>query len=277
MQNTRQAREHVMQGVAALQQGRRMDARRACEQALGLDRDCVEAYLMLARLTYPGETYLTILHRIHRMIEPETYVEIGVKGGVSLSCALPKTQCIGIDPDPGLGIETGDNTRIFSMTSDDFFESHDMRRLLRNRSIDLGFIDGLHIFENVLRDFIHMERLSSSTGTLLIHDCLPFDEITSARERSTRYWTGDVWRILPVLARFRPDLSLTVIACAPSGLAIVRNLDPTSNVLSNEYNDVLNFGFSFPLSHAFARPIGDIEVISSEWSSLSQVLHCLIQ
>ena len=45
--------------------------------------------------------------------------------------------------------------------------------------MELAFIDGLHLFEQVLRDFINVERHSSPSTVVLLHDCLPLDEATA--------------------------------------------------------------------------------------------------
>jgi Methyltransferase domain len=41
----------------------------------------------------------------------------------------------------------------------------------------MAFIDGLHHFEQVLRDFINVEKRATSEGLIVIHDCIPFDEV----------------------------------------------------------------------------------------------------
>ena len=48
---------------------------------------------------------------------------------------------------------------------------------------ELVFIDGLHLFEQVLRDLINVERHSTTDTVVLLHDCLPLDEVTSGRRR----------------------------------------------------------------------------------------------
>jgi len=35
------------------------------------------------------------------------------------------------------------------------------------------------------------------------------------------FWTGDVWKIVPALIKFRPDLRVFTIACPPTGLTVV--------------------------------------------------------
>ncbi len=92
--------------------------------------------------------------------------------------------------------------------------------------MDLAFVDGLHHWDQTLRDFAHTERHSHPRGRVLIHDCLPIDSRTSNRERTTVVWSGDVWKVVVWLRRHRPDLRVTTLDVEPTGLAVVTGLDP---------------------------------------------------
>jgi hypothetical protein len=48
-------------------------------------------------------------------------------------------------------------------------------------------------------------------------------------------WTGDVWRTLLLLRRVRPDLQITVLDAAPTGLVLITNLNPASTLLRESY------------------------------------------
>lgn len=270
LKNQRASRDFLQQGANALQDKRFEEARNAFEKALSLDRDCVEAYLALARMRFPGQTYLDILSRIHRLLRPKTYVEIGVGSGASLSRVLPSTQSAGIDPQPCLTEAIPSDARLILLRSEDVFGAADPSALLGFGVIDLGFVDGMHLFENVLDDFNYIERHASPTGVILIHDCLPFDAVTSSRERSTRFWTGDVWRVLPTLRKFRPDLEITVVECAPSGLAIVRKLDPRSHVIERERANMLSYGHALAL-HAPLGTFG-VRLLPNDWGGIERLL-----
>ncbi len=175
--------------------------------------------------------YYRTLRRLHEILAPRTYLEIGIRKGDSLALAASAAVAIGIDPKPMLSKPTASNAKIFAFTSDEFFATHDVRAELGGRDLDLAFIDGMHLFEYVLRDFANVERCSSPGTVIVLHDCLPVDELSASRERTTSLWTGDVWKVVPVLRRFRPDLNLTIVDASPSGLVIVEGLDPASTVL----------------------------------------------
>ena len=182
--------------------------------------------------------YLGLLRQVHEHLRPGTYVEVGVHEGASLALAAPGTRSVGIDPTPSVRGPLGPDTTVLRQTSDVAFSGDEVSRLLAGRPIELAFIDGLHLFECALRDFIAVERHCTPASTILVHDCYPRDEVTSARERTTVFWSGDVWKLVLCLGELRPELQVAVADVAPTGLAIVRGLDPTSEVLSRHYDDL---------------------------------------
>jgi len=184
------------------------------------------------------DDYLGLLRRIHEHLRPTTYVEIGVHEGASLALAAPGTRSVGIDPAPSVRPPLPPDTTVLQETSDAAFSGDELSRLLDGRPVALAFIDGLHLFECALRDFIAVERRCTPSSTILVHDCYPRDEVTSARDRTTVFWSGDVWKLVLCLAEFRPDLQVAVADVVPTGLAIVRGLDPASDVLCRPYDDL---------------------------------------
>ena len=186
-----------------------------------------------------GHGYFALLEDMHERLRPRTYAEIGVYTGRSLARARPGTKLVGIDPKP-LVVDPAVEAvaRIFRMTSDEFFERHDLKEVLGGLPVDLAFIDGMHLFEFVLRDFMNLERNSGEKSVILIHDTAPPDSETAQREAETPGWTGDVWKIIPCLREFRPDLQITAID-VPPGMTMVEGLDPTSGVLAGAYDEIL--------------------------------------
>ncbi len=202
----------------------------------------------VARL-FPGPDYYVVLRWIHEILQPANYVEIGVRRGTSLRLKLPDTVGIGIDPEPALDQEPPPGTRLFATRSDEFFQQHRLTEVIKAPSFALAFIDGLHLFEQALRDFINLERYAGSRSVILIHDCLPLDEASSGRTRTTRFYSGDVWKLAVCLREQRPDLRLAIVRTGPTGLGLVTGLDPHSVVLPNAYEALLarytNLRFSF--------------------------------
>jgi hypothetical protein len=106
--------------------------------------------------------------------------------------------------------------------------------------VELAYIDGMHQFEFALRDFMNLERYVAADSVILADDCYPLDAETATRERHTKIWSGDVWKVILVLKQYRPDLSVHVVKVPPTGLAIIRNLNPASTVLEGHYQQIVD-------------------------------------
>jgi hypothetical protein len=171
---------------------------------------------------FPGPDYREVLRWIHHELKPATYVEIGVGWGDSLRLAQPSTMAVGIDPSPQC---TGP-WRIFPLTSQEFFVRYDLREALGGRPVSLALVDGLHSFEQALEDILRLERYCTSGSVIALHDTIPLNEETSARMRTTEFYTGDVWKTVAFLRRFRPELDMITLQAAPTGLTLISGFDP---------------------------------------------------
>jgi len=230
---------HYQAALADAQAGRMSAAIAGCRAALRLDPNYTPAHILLAAIDLPGEDYFRVLGRIHAHLRPRTYVEIGVSTGDSIRLVGPETRALGVDPQPEIAFELAPNVKIFAQTSDDFFARNDVRAELGGLPIDLAFIDGMHHFEFALRDFMNIEPLCAPGSTILIHDVYPLDERTAARERVTGFWSGDIWRLVLLLRKHRPDLVVHTIGATPTGLAVVRNLDPKSTYIRDHLDALI--------------------------------------
>ncbi|MCC5898754.1 MAG: tetratricopeptide repeat protein [Phormidium sp. BM_Day4_Bin.17] len=193
----------------------------------------------ISGLILPGVNYLVILKRLHLFLTPKNYVEIGVDRGESFKLGSLSTVSIGIDPQPKLQCKIAPSAKIFQMTSNAFFQNHNLLKELHGHKVDFAFIDGLHLFEQALKDFINLEKYSHSNTVICFHDTFPLDEITARRDRTTSFWSGDVWKIALILKKYRPDLRISTVATRPTGLTIVTNLDSSSQILSKHYDNIL--------------------------------------
>jgi hypothetical protein len=208
--------------------------------ALPFDDELLKEHLALATSSLPGPDYYTVLRWMHEILKPRSYIEIGIRNGESLLLALAETRCIGIDPLPGIRSPLPENMRIFATTSDEFFRNENVPALLGSPHFSVAFIDGLHLFEQALRDFINLEKFASPRSIILLHDCLPLDAVTSDRTRTTHFYTGDVWKLTMCLRVHRPDLRMTMIRTRPTGLCLVSHLNPQSTALESQYADLLS-------------------------------------
>jgi predicted O-methyltransferase YrrM len=172
-----------------------------------------------------GMTRYEFLARAHALCQPRTYLEIGVQFGGSLALAEAAEIAAGIDPTPMVrGDLQRPNQVVYQMTADEFFTRRVDVLTAPPRGIDFAFIDGSHLFEDALRDFLNVERyLTNGRSVVFLDDVLPYSSAIAARVQPPGDWTGDVWRIIDVLEEHRPDLDLTLIDVSPTGLLMVHS------------------------------------------------------
>ena len=198
------------------------------------------------------------LRRLHEVARPRNYLEIGVNSGRSL--ALSRVPSIGVDPEFKVTVPQRVDLHLVKQTSDRFFARPDpilhlrsgrnpLRNLRRGRSafahyrggtsLDLAFIDGMHLFEYALRDFMNVERFATWTTVIVFDDMLPRDVDEAARDRHTSAWAGDVFKVIPVLRQYRPDLTIVPVDTEPTGVLMVLGADPTSTALTAHYAEIV--------------------------------------
>jgi cephalosporin hydroxylase/glycosyltransferase involved in cell wall biosynthesis len=179
--------------------------------------------------------YLAILRLAHEILRPSLYLEIGVRAGASLR--LASGNAVGVDPMPAENLALRDNATLVKARSDEFFTA-DAARLLQPPP-ELIFIDGMHLFEYALRDFINVERHAAPGALAVIDDIFPNHPVQGRRRRQSSNWMGDVWRLFACLREERPDLFLLPLDTFPGGLLLVAGLDPNNDTLRQRYDDIV--------------------------------------
>ncbi len=106
----------------------------------------------------------------------------------------------------------------------------------------------MHLFEYLLRDFINVERFCRPDSIVVMHDCVPHDPYIALRRpddprralsSTASWWAGDVWKIVPALRKYRPDLRIYVFDAFPTGLVCVTGLCPGNDTLSANYAKIV--------------------------------------
>ena len=252
--------------------GRAREAVAACKALLELAPNYWSAHNLLASIELPGESYFRMLERVHAHLRPRTYLEIGVSRGESIRLAGPGTRAIGVDPEPEVVFPLGPNVSVVEETSDEFFAGRDVRAELGGLPVELAFIDGMHRFEFALRDFMNIEALCTPSSTILVHDVYPIDERTAARERVTGFWSGDIWRLVLLLRKHRPDLVVRTIAAPPTGLAVVRNLDPQSTYIRDRLDALVAEYLAVDFRALASGKAEQLAVVPNDWSQVRALL-----
>lgn len=188
-----------------------------------------------------GQRYNRFLARLHQTCLFDWYLEVGCRKGRTFALARGKTLAV----DPFFQVDTNvigpkPALHLFQQTSDDFFDSQFLEKL--DIRLSFSFLDGMHLFEYLLRDMINTEKASDPKAVIALHDCCPYSHKMTTRDLDNipgGAWTGDVWKLIPILREYRPDLHLTVLDSKPTGLVLLSNLDPASNVLSENYDQIV--------------------------------------
>jgi tetratricopeptide (TPR) repeat protein len=253
--------------------GEKAKALTHCSMARELDTGSVPAFFLLTQLRLPGEYYFDVLSRIIAHLKPKTYVEIGVFEGASLQLAKTAKAIVGIDPDPKITWPLPPHMKVFKAASDVFFSGHNLNDELGQRPVDLAFIDGMHQFEFAMRDFANVEACCRSDSVILIHDCFPLDEESAGREPRATRWSGDVWRLIVLLKKNRPDLLIHTIATAPTGLAVIQNLNPESTYLLDNKDRLSEEFLSLEYSYLDDDKAEKLNLFPNHWPSIQAMLR----
>jgi len=73
---------------------------------------------------------------------------------------------------------------------------------------------------------------------IVLPDPIPFNAETASRERTTDFYSGDVWKASLVLRRHRPELKMVTVRTAPTGLSLVTGLDSGNRQLEEELPEI---------------------------------------
>ena len=108
-----------------------------------------------------GVYYRKFLSELHIFCQPKSYLEIGTRNGDSMK----DVNCDSILIDPKFNIKqnvfttTRKSSLFFQVTSDYFFNNYNPEHFVKY-PIDMFFLDGMHRFEYLLRDFTVYYNLS---------------------------------------------------------------------------------------------------------------------
>jgi hypothetical protein len=174
------------------------------------------------------------------------YLEIGIRSGHTF-LRIRAGRKLAVDPSPRLGtfkrirwwLRNPSNlrSRMFRMTSDEFFSGH--AGLFADSGLDIAFIDGLHTYQQSLRDVENCLALLNAGGVILMHDCSPPSEAAAAPAGSPDeaaqsdlpgwegMWCGDVYKTILHLRSRRRDLRVSVLDC-DNGVGVVEPGQPES-------------------------------------------------
>jgi hypothetical protein len=135
-------------------------------------------------------------------------------------------------------------------TSDEFFAKH--HNLLAQSGVTVALIDGLHTYEQSLRDVQNTIRYLNDGGLIVMHDCNPtspskaYPAASYEQFRKTHkthfLWCGDVWKTIAHLRCTRTDLEVFVLKC-DFGLGVIRR-GQAESVLECQPDDIRKWTYA---------------------------------
>lgn len=158
------------------------------------------------------------LAMLHRELKPRGYLEIGVRYGDSLR--LAQCPAIGVDPVPP-AVHLPPHHSFYGMTSDQFFSEVWTPHSQVNFPMDLVYIDGMHLYEFALRDFLNVARYANPNTVVVFDDTHPYSQSIATREQPPGDWTGDVWKTMEVIKAVPGLFSWAEVDVSPTGAFVV--------------------------------------------------------
>ena len=155
-----------------------------------------------------------LINDIAKIIDARSYLEIGVETGLTFN-QVKIFQKTAVDPrflfDYQRDFRT--NLSFHEITSDEFFKKL-AKNEIKNQKFDLVFIDGLHVFEQVVKDFMNVINHMNLGGVIVIDDTVPIDEFSALPSQKDCYrlriesgrhndgsWHGDVYKLIYILSK----------------------------------------------------------------------------
>ena len=160
------------------------------------------------------------------------YLEIGTQFGLTLEAVECQTKT-GVDPNPKFSTKSiPANVKVFSQDSNSLFANCPL-----SESWNLIFLDGLHEFNQTLRDFENSIKFLASGGLIIIDDVLPDDRYSALPVQAQcnlerklngvnrRTWHGDVFKLVFLLSRYRENFDFYTFIYPGNPQTIVRLKD----------------------------------------------------
>jgi len=197
------------------------------------------------------------------LYDTPSYLEIGVNHGLTFN-SVRAARKVAVDPKFNFDVKSAsslDNTASFyEVTSDVYFADHHQNDEL----FDVIFLDGLHTFDQTLRDLMNAVAFLKPGGAILIDDTVPasyaaalpdiddFFRFRDAAQFVEHSWMGDVFRLVFFIRDYLPSYSYATIL-ETHGQTVVwkqkrrltRGLLPVREVACLEYAQAMIEDLSF--------------------------------
>jgi hypothetical protein len=163
-----------------------------------------------------------VIQGVLSLFNNPNYLEIGVSEGATFH-NVTAAQKVAVDPrfrfDVSAVEKNNPEASYHPVTSDEYFGSI----IEETEKFDVIYIDGLHTFDQTLRDFANSIAHLATGGIIVIDDVLPSSYFASIRDLDVLYklrsaqvapdgaWMGDVYRLVYFIQNFYQSFSYRTI------------------------------------------------------------------
>ncbi|HEX8447814.1 MAG TPA: class I SAM-dependent methyltransferase [Sphingomonas sp.] len=206
------------------------------------------------------------------LYERPSYLEIGVFDGNTFNAVrAARKVAVDIAFSCDLAAErvavAGQDVHFHECSSDDYFA-----HIIGNDCFDVIFIDGLHTFDQTLRDLLNAIGHLREGGTIVIDDVLPpsyaaslpsqrdSNAFRAARGIRNVDWMGDVYRVIFFLRDYLPGFSFATLV-ENHGETVLWRQTRAVDAATRPVEQISRLGFADCQLHREAfniRPFGDI-------------------
>lgn len=165
----------------------------------------------------------SVLSRLTNLYPQARYLEVGVAKGVTFF-QVPAARKVAVDPAFRFDVEAmaaqHAGTEFHQVPSDDYFGM----LVEPDEQFDVIYLDGLHVYEQTMRDLMHALHHLQPRGVIVIDDTHPPTHLASIADREhyftmrsylaseDRCWMGDVYKLVWFVETFMPHLTYRTIA-----------------------------------------------------------------
>ena len=164
-----------------------------------------------------------VVRQLCRLYDDARYLEVGVWRGATFD-KVPAARKVAVDPDVRLSPPPAERdepgTEFHEVTSDDYFA----RIVGRDEQFDVVFLDGLHVYEQTLRDLMNTLDHLQPDGVVVVDDTHPPTHLCSLPDRdhyfavrdylgeTDKRWMGDIYKLVWFVQTFCPHLTYRTIS-----------------------------------------------------------------
>lgn len=162
-----------------------------------------------------------VVQSVLDLFEQPRYLEVGVNTGETF-LPLRASEKVAVDPNFSFDCAADKSGAVYhEITSDAFFGGPGVGKMF-----DVIYLDGLHTFEQTLRDFCNSVSALATNGVIVIDDVIPNSyyaslpdqplsrRVASAVRAKDNAWMGDVYRLVWFIDTFFQQFSF---ATTPEG------------------------------------------------------------